>query len=169
MPFEDAPTTRPGATGDAPAAPTWPEIERRRRADRRTRPTSLWQALFLRGERARGRRQGEASCIYVDVYQRREIGLVVAVLALNVLDALLTLDYLQKGGREANPLAQSLLDLGSDWFLFAKSFVVGGCLVFLLVHKTFPFVLTALRLLTFFYGALFAYHLFLQARYYLGG
>ncbi|MEZ6194968.1 MAG: DUF5658 family protein [Planctomycetota bacterium] len=152
----------------APAeAPTWPEVDRRITPDRRGAPTSFWEALAGRGRRRRGRRKGEAQNIYVEIYGRREVLLVLAVLILNVLDALLTLDYLEKGGFEANPVARGLLDMGDGWFLAAKTFLIGVCLLFLLVHQTFIHVRTALYILCSFYGLLFLYHLFLQARFFL--
>ena len=147
---------------------TWPYVDRRGSADRRNRPTSLWESFVRRGRRARGRRSGEDSNIYVDVYGRREILLILLILILNILDAYFTLDYLEKGGSEANPIAQGLLDLGDSYFAYAKSLVVGICLVFLLVHKKFSFVKAALTFLTVFYTVLLAYHIFLQVRYYLG-
>ncbi|MEE9392275.1 MAG: DUF5658 family protein [Planctomycetota bacterium] len=153
--------------GKDDAARSWSDSERRNTKDRRDQPTTFFAALFGRGQRQRGRRHGEGDAIYVDVYGRREIGLVALVLFLNILDALFTLNYLGKGGYEANPVARGLLDLGDDWFLFAKSFAVGLCLLFLLVHKTFPYVTQALYILTGFYGALFGYHLFLQIRFQL--
>ena len=147
---------------------SWPYVDRRMPGtDRRARQTTIWQAILTRGQRAEGRRKGEDSNIYVDVYRGRDIAIVLLVLILNVLDAYFTLDYIEKGGAEANPVAQSLLDLGNTWFIYAKSVVVGVCLIFLLVHRKFSYVGWALGFLTTFYGLLLFYHLFLQARYYL--
>ncbi|MCA9323309.1 MAG: hypothetical protein KDB53_21405 [Planctomycetes bacterium] len=146
---------------------SFPYVDRRDASDRRGAPTSVWNSLWGKGLRARGRREGEDQNIYVDLYGRREIMLVVLILVLNVLDAYFTLDYIEKGGSEANPVAQGLLDLGDEWFVYAKSFLVGLCLVFLLVHKKFSYVNYALGFLVAFYSSLLAYHIFLQVRYYL--
>lgn len=157
-----APETRsPESTREDP----FPRIERRLGPDRRAKPTSFWEALRGKGRRRGGRREGEMENIYVEIYGRHEIFLVVMVLILNILDALLTLDYLEKGGWEANPVARGLLDLGDAWFLGAKTGLIGLCLLFLLVHQTFKFVRLALYVLTAFYSLLFCYHLFLQLRF----
>ncbi len=156
--------------GDAEEAElfrTWPYRDRRSERDRRGRPTSPWRSLFLGGKRAAGRRKGEDKNIYVDVYGRREVVLVLLILVLNVLDAYFTLDYIQKGGSEANPVAQGLLDLGNHWFIYAKSLLVALCLIFLLVHKKFVWVDLALGFLVTFYSLLLGYHIVLQVRYFM--
>jgi hypothetical protein len=87
---------------------------------------------------------------------------VSVILILNVLDAWLTLVYLGYGGVEANPIAKALLDAGTGSFVGAKSVAVGGCLLFLVLHKKFMAVRPALRVLMGFYGVLLVYHLYLQ-------
>lgn len=156
------------AAEDSSPFQEWPYVDRRAQMDRRSAPTNMWASLLGRGQRARGRRKGEDRNIYVDVYGKREIVLVVLILVLNILDAFFTLDYIEKGGAEANPVAQHLLDLGETWFIYAKSFLVGLCLLFLLVHKKFNFVDLALGFLCTFYTLLLGYHIVLQVRYYVG-
>lgn len=142
----------------------WPYAERRGGGDRRERSTPLLSRFsFWGGARLAGRRRGERDNIYVDRYDRRDVGGVVVVLVLNILDAWLTLLYLGYGGTEANPVARVLLEWGTPWFLGAKSLLVTACLLFLAVHKTFRCVRPALRVLIWFYGGLLAYHLWLQA------
>ena len=145
----------------------WPYVDRRSQDDRRHKPTGLLDSILGRARRQKGRRLGEDRNIYVDVYGRREIVLVVAILVLNILDAYFTLDYLDKGGAEANPIAQGLLDLGNSWFIYAKSVLVGICLLFLLIHKKFSYVNLALTFLCSFYTLLLGYHIFLQVHYYV--
>lgn len=166
----DEPEADPASPRDEALADryaSWPYRDRRTSEDRRARGTSFWQAILTRGQRARGRRRGEDQNIYVDVYRGRDIAVVLLVLVLNILDAYFTLDYIEKGGAEANPVAQGLLDMGNTWFVYAKSVVVGLCLIFLLVHRKFSYVGWALGFLTSFYGLLLIYHLFLQMRYFL--
>lgn len=147
----------------------WPYAERRSGVDRRARPTSMISRYVFGGGRARGRRRGEDRNIYVDRYHRADVGAASAVLLLNVLDAWLTMVYLGYGGAEANPVARKLLEMGPWWFLGAKCFAVGGCVLFLVVHKTFSLVKPAVRLLVGFYGLLLVYHLYLQAAAILHG
>lgn len=144
---------------------TWPEVDRRRNPDRRGKPTGFWRSLIGQGSRARGRRKGETSNIYVDVFRRRDLLLVLMILVLNILDAAFTLDYLQKGGTEANPVASSLIEAGETWFVYAKCILVALCLVFLMLHKTFKYVRAALLFLLSFYGVLLVYHIYLQLDY----
>jgi len=169
----DAPPIR-AAGADDPEIDTgdyrfesWPYVDRRLATDRREQPTGFWDSLISRGSRRAGRRRGERDNIYVDVYGGRDVALVLGVLFLNILDAWLTLDYTAKGGAEANPVANRLLELGNDYFVYAKCVLVGLCLTFLLVHKTFRYVRLAIRFMLLFYGALLVYHLFLQANFYV--
>ncbi len=100
--------------------------------------------------------------IYVDAFTRRDFLLVVSVFALNLLDAGLTLLYLEQGGGEANPLMATLLEISDAAFLWQKCFVVGLWLLFLIVHKNFRFVRHGLWVLLVLYAGLFGYHLVLQ-------
>lgn len=148
----------------------WPYVEQRRGGDRRAKATTLFSRFaVLGGARVAGRRRGERDNVYVDRYATGDLRGVVVVLVLNILDAWLTLVYLGYGGTEANPIARRLLEWGIPWFLGSKSLLVTGCLLFLAVHKTFRCVRPALRLLTWFYGALLVYHVVLQAREILPG
>jgi hypothetical protein len=148
----------------------WPYAEHRAAKDRRLRSTPLLTRFALwGGARIAGRRRGERDNVYVDRYATRDLRGVVVILILNILDAWLTLVYIGYGGSEANPVARTLLDWGTPWFLGAKSLLVTCCLLFLAVHKTFRCVRPALRLLTWFYGCLLVYHLVLQARAILPG
>jgi hypothetical protein len=122
--------------------------------------TKVLSTYSFRGSRAAGRRAGEAHNLYVDRYQARDVVMAVAILVLNILDAWFTLVYLDKGGTEANPIAQYLMDQG--WFIFSKAVVVGLCVLFLTVHKTFRLVRPALVVLILFYSGLLLYHIYLH-------
>lgn len=147
----------------------WPFVERRSGADRRSKPTRMLSKWNFWGTRARGRRRGEDRNIYVDRYEASDLVVVSVILILNVLDAWLTLVYLGYGGVEANPIAKALLDAGTGSFVGAKSVAVGGCLLFLVLHKKFMAVRPALRVLMGFYGVLLVYHLYLQAAALISG
>lgn len=142
---------------------SWPWVERRVAEDRRARSGQFLGMRLRGGRRAAGRRRGERSNIYVERFSGDDLGLALAILALNVADAVLTLDHLDKGGSEANPLAQGLLDKGTVWFTSAKALMIAACLIVLTLHKRFRGVRTALRCMFVFYLVLLYYHLFLQA------
>jgi hypothetical protein len=141
---------------------SWPFMDRRHLPDRRLSKTNLFSVQLLRGRRAVGRRKGETRNLYVDRFQTGEVALVVVILALNIVDAYLTLNYLAKGGSEANPVARFFLEQGTHWFIFSKAFVVALCLVFLLVHKNFRYVRQGIHVLLYAYLGLLLYHIYLQ-------
>jgi hypothetical protein len=139
--------------------PAWPAVDRRAGSDRRHRPTPFWSAFLGPRRRHGGRRQGETDRTYVDRFTRRDVVLVVAILVLNVLDALFTLVWVQRGGSEGNPLMAWILDLGSSAFLIQKTFVVGLWLLLLVVHKNFRLARLGLWALAGIYSLLILYHL----------
>lgn len=110
----------------------------RRNADRRNRPTAPWKDLFSPLRRARGRRASDQNG-YVDRYSKRDVGLLFAIFLLNIADAFMTMLWLHRGGREANPIMEFFLDIGPVAFLAQKCLIVGFWLILLLVHKNFRF------------------------------
>lgn len=145
--------------GEAPESATGREGD----LDRRAQPTRAWDSF--RGWRGRqfARRSGEHENTYVDVYQPRDVVLLLSILMLNVLDAYFTLRWLQIGGREANPVMHWLLEHGDYPFLIQKCVVVGIWLIVLTVHKNFRVARLGLWSLLLLYTVLLVYHFFLQA------
>ena len=141
---------------------TWPYVERRVQPDRRLFGTRLFSRYLLQGNRVGGRRAGENRNLYVDRFHPGDLMLTGGILILNILDAWFTLNYLGKGGSEANPIARFLMEQGTGWFVFSKAVVVALCVLFLMMHKTFHLVRPALWTLLGFYSLLLAYHLYLQ-------
>jgi hypothetical protein len=129
----------PVATSHSPHLETDAD-ERRRRTDRRLRPTRmLGRHALLGGRRATVRRAEERDGAFVDVHGPRLFALVLAIVALNLLDAWFTLLFLSHGGRELNPVVQSVLDLGAHpWpFLLMKTIGIGCACAFLALTKNF--------------------------------
>lgn len=110
----------------------------RRAADRRDRPTRPWSGWLTPRRRARGRRESDRAS-YVDRYSRRDVVLLLSVFLLNVGDAWMTMLWLSRGGREANPVMDFFLDISPAAFLVQKCLVVGFWLLILIVHKNFRF------------------------------
>lgn len=75
----------------------------------------------------------------MDRYSKQDVGLLFAIFLLNIADAFMTMRWLHRGGREANPVMDFFLDLGPVAFLAQKCLVVGFWLILLLVHKNFRF------------------------------
>jgi hypothetical protein len=131
-PVDPNPASRDEETGGA-----WSGDDRRNN-DRRNRPTTPWKDLFSPLRRARGRRRAD-QVGYVDRYSKQDVGLLFAIFLLNIADAFMTMRWLHRGGREANPVMDFFLDLGPVAFLAQKCLVVGFWLILLLVHKNFRF------------------------------
>jgi hypothetical protein len=128
--------------------------------ERRRRPTPMISRYSLAG----GRRASSETDSYSDLYTAPVLVIMLAVTVLNVLDSFFTLVYLQRGGSEANPVAELLLKLGPSAFVFAKTFIMGGALLILCLHKNFQRARLGIWIGASLYIALTAYHLFLFFR-----
>ena len=134
-------------------------VDRRRLADRRARPTTLWSALRWQGRRTGFRRAGEGRQGYVDGLARRTVVLALLVFGGSLLDALFTLRHLQQGGQEANPLLALALTDGTARFLHLKLSLTGAGVWMLAAHQQWPLAARGLHTLTLGYGMVLVYHL----------
>ncbi len=137
-----------------------------RQGDRRRVPTPmLSRYTFLGGRRRTVRRENERDGAFVDVHGPRILVLVIAIVALNLLDAWFTLLFLSHGGRELNPVVQSVLDLDSHpWpFLLFKTLGIGCACAFLTVTKNFRPARIGLWVVFVGYSVLLGWHLYLLA------
>ena len=132
--------------------------ERRRLSDRRDRPTPPLSSYSLQGRREGFRRRGEGFNRYADCVRLEVACLVIVIAALNALDALLTLYFIQDGGGEWNPAMAVLIgrDLGS--FLWVKLGITFLGLVILSLHQYFRGVRFILWLCAGLYSLVFALH-----------
>jgi hypothetical protein len=138
---------------------TWPFVERRDGTDRRLRRTRWYDSLLGHRRRQRGRRRGESRNVYVDLYHASDLLGVGVIFGLNLVDAVLTLGFLERGGFEQNPLIGQLIEAGPHYFLLEKVIVVGLCLVALVVHKTYRLARVGAGALLTAYGLLTLHHL----------
>jgi len=129
----------------------------RRDVDRRLQPTRPWIGMMGPLRRARGRRRADHSG-YVDRYSRRDVALILTIFVMNVGDAFFTMLWLDRGGKEANPVMDFFLDIGPGAFLIQKCIVVGIWLVALLVHKNFRFARIGLYISFAAYAVLMIIH-----------
>lgn len=136
--------------------------ERRQPVDRRQRPTPMFSRFtFVGGRRGDPRRTSEREGAFVDRYGPGVFFVLLLVLTLNVADAFYTLVYLQRGGQEANPIVQQLLDLGMAPFVAVKCLVIGIAVCLLCVCKNFRYAQLGLKIAVGSYSLLALYHLFL--------
>jgi hypothetical protein len=147
---------------------TWSarQLEQRQRNGNRRRFPTPWLSRFsLRGRRRRIRRQEElANRPYVDRADGGYLGSIVTLVALIVLDSASTLFILSRGGTEANPLMQSLLERGPGWFLLVKLGLLPIAFLLLSIARYFGWVRWGLAALLLVYGGLAAYHIHLLTR-----
>jgi hypothetical protein len=134
---------------------------RRRLSDRRARHTTLWSALRWHGRRKGFRRAGEGHQAYVDGLARQTVVLALFVGVSSLLDALLTLRYLQDGGGEANPLMHLAIAHSQTLFLALKIGITGAAVWVLAAHQQWPLAMRGLYGLVLGYGAVLVYHLVL--------
>ena len=128
-------------------------------ADRRRRPTPMFSRYWLRGRRRGGRRQGEIERVYVDVYTRSELALVLGLLFLSVVDLVLTEQHLSVGGAEANPVMAFVLQAGgARGFALVKVALTLPAAVVLLVHQRFRLARRAMVVLFAVYACLMVWH-----------
>ena len=131
--------------------------ENRRRGDRRGQPTRPWSSFVTPHRRAAGRRAEDRSG-YVDRYTWHDVWLLLSIFLLNVGDAYFTMLWLSRGGKEANPAMDFLLDIGPGAFLVQKCILVGFWLVILTMHKNFRFAKLGLYASLAIYSLLMALH-----------
>jgi hypothetical protein len=133
-------------------------------SDRRARPTPmLSRHAFFGGRRRAMRRADERDGAFVDVHGARLFVLIMAIVALNLLDAWFTLLFLAHGGRELNPLVQGVLDLASHpWpFLLFKTLGIGLACCFLTLTKNFRSARLGLWIVFAGYSVLLGWHFYL--------
>ncbi len=134
---------------------------RPRGPDRRTKPTnpfSLHSLLYGR-RRAIRRVQDRDVHYYVDRYGPTSVTFFLTVLALCLLDALITIRLLQAGGEELNPVMRFLLQFGEAPFLVVKFGLTALALLFLLIHKEYHVARRRFRIRHLMAGALVVYAL----------
>ncbi len=114
--------------------------------------------------RSPGRRSGEPMTCFVDEYGALLFLVVVAIIALNFLDAWFTIYFLSHGGSELNPLVDWLLQAGTWPFILAKSIGIGVCVCVLTLTKNFRVARIGLCIVLCGYSLLLGWHLILLMR-----
>lgn len=103
-------------------------------------------------------------CAYVDLYSQRLVVFLLIFFLLTVIDSVSTLIYLNKGGRELNPIAQWMIDQGDTFFILCKGGLTGICICFVMMHKNFRYSRLAIFVGFGFYFFLAIYHMILQIK-----
>ncbi len=124
-------------------------------SDRRTQTfRSVIYSLFKSRRKTPRRDEEKALPFYTDVYERRVIWLATAIIALCLIDSMLTLRNIKNGGSEVNPFMQHLLDIGTHAFIIGKLLITGAGLLVAVLHINFHFLnmVPMRRVLTVLFG-----------------
>jgi hypothetical protein len=140
--------------------------ERREAPDRRRR---LIHALFVGGltpRRRNHRRLTEGQTRLHDLHEAKWLGVAMLIMLLSVADAMLTLQLMDLGAIEINPVMALFLDSGSPGFAYLKVALTGVSVIVLTVMaRLHAFgrvpVGLVLYLVLGLYGSLIAYEFWL--------
>ena len=119
-------------------------FDRRMQEDRRKQPTpGLSRYSFLGRRRTIRRKLDQRRGGYVDQYSSTLFFFLIAIVGLNVLDALFTLMILDLKGWEANPVVHSVISLyGTEFWVWKFS----------IVFPYFPIIFNYLPAPTFYFS-----------------
>lgn len=98
---------------------------------------------------------------YIDRYSPGLFFLLLLILALNILDAFLTIIILDHGGWEVNPIVRSVIELYGERFWAWKFVIVSTALILLCIHSKFKPIKTIIVATSFIYGSVVLYEIFL--------
>jgi len=100
-------------------------------ADRRSgreRRQFTWRTVFfgfLRSRRHAGRRDAEGEPVYSDWHHPWLFFLAVSTMLLSCLDAIMTLELLDRGAYEANPVMAAIMGRSTQAFAASKMLLTG--------------------------------------------
>ena len=138
------------------------EFDKRTLKDRRKQPTpGLSRYTFFGRRRTLRRKSDQQRGGYVDRYSSSLFFFLVAIVGLNVLDALLTMMILDLKGWEANPAVRSVIDLYGTKFWIWKFSIVSVSLALLCLHSRFRLVKEIIIAVGCLYVIVVAYQVFL--------
>lgn len=108
-------------------------VDRRRPHDRRRRTLHALVHGSFSPRRKGARRDGEITFASVDWHHPQWLAVAIITLLLSTADALLTLELLQRGAREANPVMEPFVYGDALAFAAVKIGLTGGGIVVLIL------------------------------------
>ena len=140
------------------------DFDRRTLKDRRKRHTPGLSMYTFFGRRKGFRRKRDQELGgYIDRYNPRLFFILVAILGLNVLDAIFTMVILDYQGVELNPVTRSAIEVYGEGFWVWKYGIVSVCLLLLCLHSKFKRVGTIIVGIGSIYVVVVLYQIFLVA------
>jgi hypothetical protein len=136
--------------------------EQRELSDRRKQPTPGLSRFSFFGRRKAFRREADRQKGgYIDRYSTGLFLLLLLIVSLNILDALLTIMILDRGGWEVNPFVRSAIELFGERFWAWKFTIVSVVLILLCIHSKFKPIKTVIVTTGFIYASVVLYQIFL--------
>ena len=130
--------------------------------DRRRMPTGMWESIFVGGERRHARRECERRRPhFLDRFSAMTLTWVLLLLSFSAIDALFTLDLIEAGCHEANPVLRYLFAKGPGYFLIGKYALTASGLPVLVLFSAHRFIGYLLPIFVSLYAVLIAYQLLL--------
>lgn len=112
----------------------------RRKQQRRKKTTNPLSLSSWRGQRYQGRRKIDFTYPYVDRYHPSLMALCIALLLLNCADAFLTLQLMQHGAVEMNPVMRFFMQWNDSAFVIAKLSLSSLSIILLVAHYHFRWI-----------------------------
>lgn len=116
------------------------QAECRRRSDRRT---GSWKSIIygnFKPRRRDHRRSADEDYFWFDWHEPRILYLALGILLLSCIDALFTLNLINAGADEANPVMASMLEVGLENFVAGKITITSLSVIILVVLARRTFV-----------------------------
>jgi len=144
-----------------PRTTTHDAEDRRRLSDRREWPTRALRLPFTPRCRSGFRRQGTELNQFVDQMRPRVFLWGITIVVFCVIDAVLTLIHIERGGEELVPTMKWALDASHEAFVWIKLTLTGVGVAYLAVHQNFFVGKFCIRFVFFVYFFLMVYHAFI--------
>jgi hypothetical protein len=129
------------------------QMEKRANSDRRKKATPILSRYTITGRRSKFRRMEEQKKGgYVDRYDVRLFIWALALLSLNILDALFTRIILAVGGNELNPVMRWVIENYGDDFIAWKFAIISVPIIIVCLHAKFRETKPVLYFFTFLYS-----------------
>ncbi len=112
--------------------------ENRSPAERRQRPFPALRYLFFGGRRRRVRRAEDRwRIVILDHYPAGLLAIIIGILLLSLTDAFLTLNLIEQGATEINPVMNYFLGKGPTVFTLVKYAITSAAvMIFVLVRNS---------------------------------
>ncbi len=138
------------------------EDDRRSGLERRHQPTSVWDAIWGRGHRALVRRQEERQLPhFLDRFPTSTFIWIVLLLGFTVADGYLTLELVDSGYHEINPVMHYFLSKSPSHFMIGKYILAAAGLPVLVLFGRQSPVKYTLPVFVSLYAVLVTYQLVL--------